>query len=198
MDSQYRNDPSSAQRVLERKSVKAAKKRNWGTLVAKLLVTIIFTFLILFLVAGATRVSGRSMEPTLRNGDVVLFHRLGGYQKGDVVVLRTEEKTHLIKRIVAVEGDVVDIDDKRGILLVNGVSCEESYIYTQTYRMGTKVEYPLKLEEGQVFVLGDNRTVSKDSRELGPIEKKQIDGRAVASFHLFSDHKENENKEKEG
>ena len=124
-------------------------------------------------------VEGDSMKPTLQDGDrLVLSAVTEEYTYGDIVVIDRYTDDPLIKRVVAVAGDTVEItDDCR--LCVNGVVQTEDYIMGQTVRRDMRE--PIVVPEGYVFVLGDNRTWSKDSRmkEIGPVSVKDIVGKVV-------------------
>lgn len=130
-------------------------------------------------------VDGHSMVPTLQDGDRLLVLNAmlcGGYEPGDIVVLRKESflPTPIVKRVVATEGQVVDIDFGSGTVFVDGTPLQEDYINERTYTPeGT--EFPLTVPEGSVFVMGDNRNRSTDSRsdQLGTIDARYIIGRAV-------------------
>lgn len=145
-----------------------------------LAVVLLFTF-----GARLIGVDGHSMVPTLQDGDrlLVLNSMLcGGYEPGDIVVLRKESflPTPIVKRVVATEGQVVDIDFGSGVVYVDGRRLHEDYINEPTFTPeGT--EFPLTVPEGCVFVMGDNRNHSTDSRsaQLGTIDRRYIIGRAV-------------------
>ena len=130
-------------------------------------------------------VDGRSMVPTLQDGDRLLVLNsmfCGGYAPGDIVVLRKESflPTPIVKRVIAVEGQVVDVHFRSGVIFVDGKPLQEEYIQERTYTAeGT--EFPLTVPEGSVFVLGDNRNHSTDSRDarLGTVDTRYIIGRAV-------------------
>lgn len=130
-------------------------------------------------------VDGHSMVPTLQDGDRLLVLNAmlcGGYEPGDIVVLRKESflPTPIVKRVVATEGQVVDIDFGSGTVFVDGTPLREDYINERTYTPeGTA--FPLTVPEGCVFVMGDNRNRSTDSRsdQLGTIDARYIIGRAV-------------------
>ena len=130
-------------------------------------------------------VDGRSMVPTLQDGDRLLVLNsmfCGGYAPGDIVVLRKESflPTPIVKRVIAVEGQVVDVDFGSGVVFVDGKPLQEEYIQERTFTAeGTA--FPLTVPEGSVFVLGDNRNHSTDSRDarLGTVDARYIIGRAV-------------------
>lgn len=130
-------------------------------------------------------VDGHSMLPTLQDGDrlLVLNSLLGGgYKPGDVVVLRKESflPTPIVKRVIATGGQVVDIDFLSGAVYVDGERLHEDYVNDLTF-MEEGTVFPLTVPEGSVFVLGDNRNHSSDSRDdrLGTVDERYIIGRAV-------------------
>jgi signal peptidase I len=124
-----------------------------------------------------------SMRPTLEEGDRVLINRLSYHfrdpARGDVVIFHSPmvEGEDLVKRVVAVGGDTVAVKD--GALWVNGVAQEEPYLLEQDF-VGEEAE--LEVPEGTVFVMGDNRNNSGDSRFFGPIDEESIMGCAFAVY----------------
>ena len=141
-------------------------------------IAIVFTFVTRVLV-----VSGASMNPTLNNGDTVAISSLKrSFDYGDIVIVAQPNVMHktLIKRVIAVGGDTVDIHFDTGAVYVDGVLLEESYIAEATVRSGD-MTFPLYVPEGYLFVMGDNRNDSKDSRMrvVGFIDEKYIMGKVV-------------------
>lgn len=130
-------------------------------------------------------VDGHSMVPTLQDGDrlaVTVGLLSGKYKAGDVVVLRKQSfmDEPIVKRVIAVGGQTVDINFDEGSVSVDGRILNEPYINELTFRCdGT--EFPLTVPEGSVFVMGDNRNHSNDSRDtrLGAVDTGYIIGRAV-------------------
>ena len=146
-----------------------------------LTVVLIFTF-----VVRIVRVSGESMRETLQDQDmlVVLNNWLcGGYEPGDIVILQRDDfygGEPIVKRVIATEGQTVDIDFDAGVVYVDGAALEEPYTREPTWTQeGT--EFPLTVPEGCVFVMGDNRNDSDDSRDsaLGPVDTRCVLGRAL-------------------
>lgn len=130
-------------------------------------------------------VDGHSMVPTLQDGDRLLVLNsmfCGGYEPGDIVVLRKESflPTPIVKRVIAAAGQVVDIDFASGTVFVDGKPLQEDYISERTFTAEGTV-FPLTVPEGCVFVMGDNRNNSTDSRDarLGTVDERYIIGRAV-------------------
>ena len=146
-----------------------------------LTVVLIFTFAV-----RIVRVSGESMRETLQDQDmlVVLNNWLcGGYEQGDIVILQRDDfygGEPIVKRVIATEGQTVDIDFDAGVVYVDGTALEEPYTREPTWTQeGT--EFPLTVPEGCVFVMGDNRNDSDDSRDsaLGPVDTRCVLGRAL-------------------
>ena len=162
--------------LLAGKVRRAEKGRGAATLVIRLGLTVLVMVILLGVVGGAARVRGESMEPTLRDGNVVLLYRLGKARKGDIVVLRRGvERTELVKRVVAVGGDELRLDGE-GRLLVNGERETYSVFRGVTQPKENGVSFPYRVPEGRVFLMGDNREAARDSRELGAVPTRDIIG----------------------
>ena len=150
------------------------------------LVAILLIFLLLFRVVV---VSGPSMNDTLVHGDYLLLLNNVFYtdpKQGDIIVAAKssfKDGEPIIKRVIATEGQWVDIDFDAGIVYVNGTALEEPYTKTPT-NIFEGVGFPLMVDEGCIFVMGDNRNESKDSRslEIGLIDKREVLGKAIFLF----------------
>ncbi len=146
-----------------------------------LAVVVLFTFVVRLI-----GVDGHSMLPTLQDGDrmlvltSVLYH---DYKYGDVVVLRKDSflKEPIVKRVIATAGQTVDIDFDSGTVYVDSTPLREDYINELTF-LEEGTEFPLTVPEGQIFVMGDNRNRSSDSRDsnLGTVDTRYVIGRAIA------------------
>ena len=151
-----------------------------------MMAVVVVIFILLFRIIV---VNGFSMFPGLTDGDHLLLVSNLFYpnpKAGDVVVASKESfqnGTDIVKRVIATEGQTVDIDFEAGIVYVDGAALEEPYTNTPT-NLEEGQKFPQTVEEGCVFVMGDNRNNSKDSRSLdiGQIDKREILGRA---FFLF-------------
>ena len=171
----------------ERKTVRGRDLYEWiQSLVGSVLVVVaIFTFGIRML-----GVDGHSMLNTLQHGDrlmvvnPIFYH---DYKYGDIVILRKTgvfDNEPIVKRVIATGGQTVDIDFSQGVVYVDGEALEEDYIREPTYTAeGT--EFPLTVPEGSIFVMGDNRNGSSDSRDyrLGTVDTRYVIGKAA--FLLF-------------
>jgi signal peptidase I len=160
---------------------------DWAIHIA---VAIIVGILIVVFVGQRTIVFDVSMQPTLVEKDNLLVEKLGVkfnlLKRGDIIVFRppTEDR-NLVKRLVALEGDTVEIKDSK--LYVNGEVFLTGLANEPETLEGSKPEYnKLTVPKGYFYALGDNRAQSYDCRELGPIDKKWLIGRAVFRFYPFN------------
>lgn len=151
-------------------------KYGWLRDARRFVLLLAAVYLILQLVIGFSFVNGDSMEPTLQDGELVMYLRAGQtYERGDVVSVRIPSGEYYVKRIIALEGDTVDLRD--GDVYLNGELLAEPYIQGRTLEQPGTVRYPLRLQKGQIFVMGDNREGSMDSRSFGAVGKGQIKGK---------------------
>lgn len=128
-----------------------------------------FTFIF-----GIERCSDDMMSPAYKNGDLTIYYRLQkDYQATDTVVIEKDKKTQ-IRRIIAKEGDTVDITEEG--LKINGYLQQEQDIYKETLPYKDGIRFPITLESCEYFVLGDNRSNAEDSRIYGIVNKKEIKG----------------------
>ena len=156
-----------------------------------LLVALIICVLIFMFCVRVIDVVGSSMNPTLYNGEKMLVSGLFYKPKvGDVVVFKKDEydpNKLLVKRVVAVEGQEINMDFENGIVYIDGVAIAEDYISEPTYN---KLDFigPKTVPEGCVFVMGDNRNASIDSRksEIGMLDNRLILGRAYCVVYPVS------------
>ena len=135
-------------------------------------------FILFRFVIGIARISGDSMYPALKDGDLVVYERfIRSYKPGDIVSVRVPAGKYYVKRVIACGGDTVDIRD--GSVFVNGEPIEDVWAYGVTEEETGAVVYPYTVRPGAVFVLGDNREVSMDSRAFGEIGIRQIRGKVI-------------------
>ena len=150
---------------------------------AVLVLVLLFTFVI-----RVVQVDGESMRETLQDQDLLLVldnWLCGDFQPGDIVILQEEDfngGAPIVKRVIATEGQTVDIDFANGTVYVGGVELDEPYIREPTWT-DEGAEFPLTVPEGCVFVMGDNRNNSLDSRypKIGLIYRDEI-----ISTYLFT------------
>lgn len=136
---------------------------------------VVALFIMVFLfIFGIARCCDNSMSPSFKNGDLAIYYRLQKeYQVSDVVVLKKDGEEQL-RRVIAKPGDQVDITEDG--LKVNGYLQQEDAIYTETLPYIEGITFPIILGQGEYFVLGDNRTIAKDSRIYGVVKQEEIKG----------------------
>ena len=142
-------------------------------------VLMIGMFLVLFFtfMFGITQVQDETMDPAVKEGDLAIYYRLDKkYSKDDVLIVNINGETQ-IRRVVALPGDTVDMDE-RG-LVINGYSQIESNIYTRTEPYVDGITFPITLAQDEVFVLGDNRPKAVDSRMYGAVKISATQGKLM-------------------
>lgn len=189
-----------------KEKIKAIKEKGFVTkrdifewleviVTAMVAVVVVFTF-----VFKVVTIDGGSMRETLHNGDKVVISNLfyTPKQKDIVVISRnidnsyeSESQAPIIKRVIATEGQIVDIDFNTGMVYVDGVALDEPYTRTPT-NLSYDIQFPVKVDDGCVFVLGDNRNDSHDSRSSlignnGMIDTRYILGKAILKVFPFSE-----------
>jgi signal peptidase I len=173
----------------DEKETSAPRSLLWsiGELVLMLLAAVALAWLLRTFVVEPYVIPSGSMIPTIQIGDQVLVnkyvYRLGTPQYRDIVVLDdpTGQTPMLIKRVIAVGGQTVDLRD--GKVFVDGTPLDEPYTYGQPSLPGDPaVTYPVKLPPDTVWVMGDNRTKSKDSRWIGPQPFASVHGKAFVIY----------------
>lgn len=152
-----------------------------------ILETVVFIgslFIVVYLfVMQPNQIKGASMDPTFNSGDYIftskITYKMRGFERGDVVVFKSPKNPDIeyIKRIIGLPGDEVMIKDS--VVSVNGIALDEGYISDKTnlWEGGfSKNGEPTKVPKGEMFVMGDNRPRSSDSREFGPVPESSVIG----------------------
>ncbi len=160
---------------------------DWLESMVTAIITCILMFLFLFRVVN---VEGSSMVPTLQESDKIVISRLAGnYKYGDIVVLTKTafSDESIVKRVIATEGQTIDIDFAEGTVTVDGKVLDEPYIAEKT-RRELDFRGPVTVPEGCIFCMGDNRNQSTDSRRstIGMIDTRCVLGRVVLRLWPFS------------
>lgn len=148
---------------------------------------ILVVFLVFVLVFRAVGVDGSSMEPTLHDKDwVAVAGTVTEFERGDIVIINQpwERNVPIVKRVIAVGGDTINIDFDKREVYVNGIKLDEPYILEPTW-LSYDVDFPLTVDEGKIFVMGDNRNDSIDSRSsrIGLIDERYVLGKAIARIY---------------
>ena len=148
---------------------------------------LVIVLVINMFLAQATRVEGQSMEPNLHDNQRLIIEKISYYvhppRRGDIIVLKlpNHRSDALIKRVIGLPGETVEI--RNGVVLINGEPLDEPYLNQSTYQ-GMP---PRVVPEGEVFVLGDNRGFSNDSRSFGFVPFSDIVGRAWFRYWPLSE-----------
>ena len=173
----------------EKKNESTSALRDFVEIVDAIIIAIVSAVLVLSLVFRTGYVDGPSMNSTMSDGDRYIVSGLFYTPKaGDIVVFQpemsAEDYSLWVKRIIATEGQTVDINGD-GAVYVDGVRITEPYLdsYQKTLpKSYSNIEFPLTVPEGTVFVLGDNRLDSTDSRNIGYIDTRKILGKVLFRF----------------
>lgn len=161
-----------------------------------ILIAVLIGLFIVNFVVQRTIVNGSSMEPTLQDKNQLLIEKLtqrfGNLHRGDIVTIYVPEfleegKDFMIKRVIGVEGDTVEIKDRT--VYVNNVPLKEDYINGSETLPGNMQHDKITVPKGHVYVLGDNRlpNASRDSRIIGPVSLDKIRGRAFIRYYPFNE-----------
>ena len=169
-------------KVLEVVDPETRRKKKKEMRIQRLIVTLQFlgiaavVILIFYILMGISTVDGNSMYPTLHDKDIVIYNRrCKEYKAGDIVAIARPSGEDYVKRVIAVAGDMVNIQD--GKVYVNGEEVRYDGEIGTTEKKSSKITYPLRVGDKEVFVLGDNREVSRDSREIGTVKVSDIEGK---------------------
>lgn len=180
---------SSEKKEIEQELKKLNVKKEAFQWIQSIVASVIIVALILTFVGAPRVVKGSSMLPTFRDNDRVITTNIHGKLKyGDVVVIRRKDDDPLIKRIIGVGGDTINIDFETGCITLNGSAINEPYINELTTTdLGT--QFPTTVPDGCLFVMGDNRNHSSDSRDpsIGMIDKRNVFGKVVFRFSPLKD-----------
>lgn len=172
--------PSEEQVLSERRRLRRGRqfRHVLGNTVAILLVVAAVAVLLVTLFLPVLQVSGDSMEPTLEAGDVIVLVKTSDFETGDLCAVRVSGSV-LLKRMIAGPGDWVNIDQE-GNVYVNGELLDEPYVTDKALGI-TDLDYPYQVPDNSIFVMGDHRSVSVDSRssEVGCIPYDKVIGRIM-------------------
>lgn len=162
--------------IIRRRRMRLLTRRDYLGLLGKTVLMAMAALIVFTQVFLLTQSVGMGMFPAIEDGDLVLVYRLQReYEKGDVVAYDVGGETHL-GRILARGTDVVMMDDS-GTLQINGTSQGGEIMYPTYPRPGT--EYPFRVPENTLYLLGDYRTQTEDSRDFGPIPMDDIQGKVI-------------------
>ncbi|MGN0993784.1 MAG: signal peptidase I [Butyricicoccus sp.] len=172
--------PTTAQLEAELSRVKY--KRRYHTVLKSTIYSLITVAAVAVLVATlwlpVLQIYGSSMAPTLQDGEIIFTVKTADFEPGDIIAFYYNNKI-LVKRVICSAGDWVDIDDD-GTVYVNGAALNEPYL-TEKALGDTDIELPYQVPDGKIFVMGDHRSTSVDSRNtaVGCVAQEQIVGKII-------------------
>lgn len=163
---------------LMREKIKREFRRAILNVTGILIVIAALTALMATRIFVLVQINGSSMRPTLKEGEAIILRQTKEVEEGDIIGFYYGGKI-LLKRVMASAGDEIDID-REGNVSVNGKMLDEPYLEEKTLGK-CDLEFPYEVPEGTIFVLGDNRAISMDSRikSIGCVEKEQIVGKVI-------------------
>ncbi len=164
--------------------VSQTKKKEWLEWTKAIIIALLIAFFIRTFLFATSIVEGESMEPTLEDGERVVFNKLVYFidqpERGDIVIIERPVQNY-VKRIIGLPGETIEVND--GNLYINNEKYDQTFISDETKR-NTGSLGPIEIPEGSYFVMGDNRAISLDSRNgLGFVEEDNIIGRS--EFVIF-------------
>ena len=182
---QYEVEPEPVIDPVDDQEQKEKWRRNMRETVETLILALLL-FVVINTLSIRIQVDGFSMIPSFDDKDMVIVNRLaykfGDIERGDVVVFALPQNPDedYIKRVIAIGGDTINVED--GVVYINGFPADEPYIKEPPLRNLDERTIP----EGSVFVMGDNRNDSNDSRTWGPLPVENIIGKAIFIYYPFS------------
>ena len=180
--------PNSVQLEQELKRVRYNQRYNsvFRSTVYTLITVAAVAVLVATLWLPVLQIYGASMTPTLQDGDIVISLKSSNFAEGDVIAFYYNNKI-LVKRVIAGPGDWVNLDEE-GTVFVNGEALDEPYILDSAFG-DCNIELPYQVPDGRIFVMGDHRSTSIDSRNtaVGCVAQEQIVGRIVFRIWPLND-----------
>ena len=171
------SQPRNPVQTARARRMAALTRRDYINLLVRLCVIALAAWIVFSHVFLITQCEGQGMFPAIEDGDLIIGYRLHrDYAKGEVVVYTVDGQPRL-GRIVARETDYVMMDAESGKLKINGTTQGGEIMYPTYAKEG--IAYPYRVPEGTVFVLGDYRTQTEDSRDFGPVPLNNIQGKVI-------------------
>lgn len=173
-----KNEKTDAKKADETQEEKTSLKGLFIDLIEVIGTALVLTFVLLIFIQPSV-VEGRSMYPTLHDNDKLILWKLGDIERNDIVVFDSHdmENNKYVKRVVGIAGDEIVVKDS--VVTVNGEVLEETYINEPSFSGDISLTVP----QGEIFVLGDNRNHSNDSRVFGTVKLDDVDGKMIFNLN---------------
>lgn len=166
----------TADKIIRRRRADLETSAGYRSLFLRVLLLAAAGYILFTEVFLVAQVTGNGMFPAVKDGDLMIVFRMQqDYAKNDVIAVNVEGKRQ-IGRIIARETDVVMLD-QTGTLTVNGTVQGGEILYPSYAKEG--IEYPYRVPDGHVFVMGDYRTQTTDSRDWGAVPMEQVEGKVI-------------------
>ena len=167
--------------AIRTRRIRLADRRALYALLRKVVALGAVVFVLFGIVFGLTPMKGGDMQPKFAAGDLLLFYRMPeAYARNDVVVMQRDGSQY-VGRIIGMPGDTIEITDAKTVR-IDGSDVVETNIYFETEAYQDAVRYPLTLEAGEYFVLGDHRETAHDSRYFGPVQQGELAGKVISAL----------------
>ncbi|MGX8773522.1 MAG: signal peptidase I [Bacillota bacterium] len=160
----------------KKKNRKGMSDFQWFAM--QVLIFVLVIYVLFGHIVGLTTMPNADMYPRIDSGDFLMYYRLDKDPKAQDVVVFEKNDTRYVGRVIAVEGDTIDITND-GEVIINGFSMMETNIYYETYPLEGFTTYPLKLGEDECFIMADQRKGTEDSRYFGPVRYSEIEGTVI-------------------
>ena len=189
MKKKYVSDRPSVE-ALEAELSRVNNKRRYNVVLKSTLYTLITVAAVAVLVATlwlpVLQIYGSSMTPTLQDGEIVFSLKTADLEQGDIVAFYYNNKI-LVKRVIAGPGEWVDINAENGNVFVNDILLEEPYLAEKAFG-DADIDLPYQVPDGKIFVMGDHRSTSVDSRHIavGCVAEEQIVGKIIFRVWPFN------------
>ncbi|MDE5884288.1 MAG: signal peptidase I [Oscillospiraceae bacterium] len=187
MEQNKRDLPSSEQIAAELKRVKYEKEyfRMFTSTISSLIVVAAVAVLISLLALPVLRVTGTSMMPTMQNDELIICSKRSNFETGDIVAFYLNNKI-LLKRVIGTAGDWIDVTED-GTVYVNNEPIDEPYLMEKAYGI-CDISLPYQVPDNCIFVMGDNRAVSVDSRSssVGSVSDEFVIGKVILRLFPFN------------
>ncbi len=160
----------------KKKARKGMSDFQWFAM--QVLIFVLVLYVLFAHIIGLTTMPNADMYPRIDSGDFLMYYRLDKDPKAQDIVVFEKNDTRYVGRVIAVQGDTIEITDD-GVVNINGYSMQESNIFYETYPLEGFTTYPLELGPGQCFIMADQRQGTEDSRYFGPVNYNELEGTVI-------------------